>query len=203
MRCPDTDLGFADSPIHGAAAQERLMRAVLSLISPTQRRGALDLGAHIGTWTVPLSTRFQNVDAFEPYWPNYQCLKKNAQHLTNVVLHQVAVGSQRGRCRIMNLGANSGCGFAVEGGDSLVMTVDEFDFQDIDFIKIDVEGFEGHALAGARSLLTRCHPAVFFEDNGVGRIHHGEKWIDPKAILSDFGYRRKARIEKNELWCFA
>jgi FkbM family methyltransferase len=203
VRCPDTDLGFADSPMHGSDAQQRLMRAVLALMPSPERRGAIDVGAHIGTWTLPLAKRFQFVDAFEPVGSIYRCLYKNVGHLTNVKLHSVAAGSHRDTGSMMNLGDNSGCGFVVPGQDFLVALIDDFDFTDIDLIKLDVEGYEGHALAGARRLLDRCKPAVFFEDNGVGRIHHGEKWIDPKAILSDFGYRRKARIEKNELWCFA
>ena len=201
MKCPATDPDFARSGVHGADAQLRLMRSVLALI-PGERRGAIDAGAHIGTWTVPLAARFSFVDAFEPHAPNFECIEKNAGQLINVTLHPVALGSQQGRCRIMNLGANSGCGFATQGGDALVMPLDEFNFVDIDFIKIDVEGYEGHVLAGARSLLARCRPAVFFEDNGVGLANYGAAWIDPKAILADFGYVRKARIAKNELWCF-
>jgi FkbM family methyltransferase len=189
--------------MHGSDAQQRLMRAVLALMPSPERRGAIDVGAHIGTWTLPLAKRFQFVDAFEPVGSIYRCLYKNVGHLTNVKLHSVAAGSHRDTGSMMNLGDNSGCGFVVPGQDFLVALIDDFDFTDIDLIKLDVEGYEGHALAGARRLLDRCKPAVFFEDNGVGRIHHGEKWIDPKAILSDFGYRRKARIEKNELWCFA
>lgn len=202
MRCPETDLGFAENPIHGAVAQQRLMRAVLALIPSRERRGALDIGAHIGTWTLPLAARFSFVDAFEPSTHNYDCLYKNVGHLTNVTLHPSAAGSQHGTGVIRNLGDNSGCGFVMPGNDFLVVPIDDFEFLDIDFIKLDIEGYEGHALAGARRLLDRCKPAVFFEDNGTGLTYYGSTWIDPKAILSDSGYQRVARIGKNELWCF-
>ncbi len=200
MRCPETDLGFAEHPVHGEHAQRWLLNSVLALVRGD--RGAIDVGAHIGTWTIPLSERFDFVDAFEPQAQNYACLERNAGALENVTLHQIALGAQRGKAQIQNVGQNSGCGYVAPGGDVLVMPLDAYDFVDIDFVKIDVEGYEGHVLAGARRLLDRCKPAIFFEDNGVGPRYFGPKWIDPKGILSDFGYRRKARIEKNELWCY-
>ena len=47
----------------------------------------------------------------------------------------------------------------------------ESESQQIDFIKIDVEGFENFVADGARSLIARCRPVIFFE--------HNEKRVTP------------------------
>jgi hypothetical protein len=41
--------------------------------------------------------------------------------------------------------------------------LDEFDLQDVDFIKIDTEGHELFVLKGARDTLERCKPCVMVE----------------------------------------
>ena len=198
MKCPDTDVGFADSPIHGADVQRRLLQSVLPFCKT--RRRALDIGAHIGLWTTQLALRFKHVDAFEPERVNFGCLKANALEFDNVTLHETAVGADHGRCRVVNLGANSGCGFVTRGGDSPIVPIDSFDFQDVDFIKLDIEGYEGRALTGAVDTLKKSKPVVFFEDNGLGAVHFGPAWTDPKTVLQELGYRHRARISKNELW---
>ena len=199
MRCPVTDPHFADNGVHGAEAQRRLVVSALRHGAGKFRR-AVDAGAHIGTWTVELASRFLAVEAFEPDRENFTCLEENCKGMPNVQTYHLALGRSRQRGRVMNLGANSGCPFIVAGGDVEVVPLDQFDYQDVDFLKIDVEGMEGEVLLGAERTLVRCKPAVFFEDNGLGPVHYGSTWRDPKDLLSALGYSRRARVAKNELW---
>lgn len=198
MRCPPRDPGFAAHPVHGKDAQERLIRQVLPYVKG--RRRAIDVGAHIGTWTTPLAQVFHEVDAFEPERENFLCLASNVR-IERIYIHELAVGSQHCRCRIQNLGTNSGCGSVATGRDCLMVTLDSFSWTDVDFIKIDVEGFEGQVLAGATKLLRECKPTVFFEDNGLGPEYYGANWVDPKTVLKEAGYISRLRIQKNEIWC--
>lgn len=201
MKCPTHDPTFAAHGIHGVEAQRRLVAAALRRGAGKCRR-AVDAGAHIGTWTIELSARFLAVDAFEPEPENFACLKVNCAGLSNVAVRNHALGRTRKRGRLINLGANSGTPFVVEGGNVEVLPLDEYGYEDLDFIKIDVEGMEGEVLLGAEKTLVRCKPLVFFEDNGLGPVHYGSGWRDPKDLLSSLGYSRRARIAKNEVWAW-
>jgi FkbM family methyltransferase len=44
-----------------------------------------------------------------------------------------------------------------------VRRLDSLNLPQVNFIKIDVEGFEGSVLDGAQALIERCHPTLFLE----------------------------------------
>ena len=198
VKCPPDDAGFADSPLHGLAAQRQLVRSVLPFC--TARRRAVDVGAHIGTWSLHLADAFDHVEAFEPVGANFDCLAENTKDCLNVTWYPVAAGKGHGKCRIERHGDNSGTGYVLPGKDMVIVPLDMYYWPDVDFIKIDVEGMEGDVLLGAADTLVRSRPAVFFEDNGLGIKLYGEKWVDPKVVLRFLGYRHRVRVAKNELW---
>ena len=47
--------------------------------------------------------------------------------------------------------------------DVTVKTLDSFALEDIDYIKIDAEGYEIEALSGAKNLIERCKPFIHIE----------------------------------------
>ena len=198
MRCPVSDPGFADNPMHGVVAQATLIKQVLARM--TRRGTALDVGAHIGTWTVPLAARFQQVIAFEPVAANRECLEINTAGLSNVIVLPVAVSDCAGTGSMSRPNDNSGTYYLSHGADVLVASLDVIVHNPVDFIKIDVEGLEGRVLAGGERILRRHRPAVFFEDNGLGAVHYGPDWVDPKSILRRNNYSLRTRLAKNELW---
>jgi FkbM family methyltransferase len=51
----------------------------------------LDIGAHIGIFTVPLAAKVKKVIAFEADPENFELLKMNTAHLPNVEVYQQAV----------------------------------------------------------------------------------------------------------------
>lgn len=202
MKAPQSDPWFAEHPVHGSQAQARLIRSVLQRVPVSRRFQAIDVGAHIGVWTVPLAGVFRYVTAFEPVASNFECLEVNTRGLKNVSLRPVALGNETRRVSMAQIGDNSGTYCALRGDDVGMMTLDVLmaDRVSVDFIKLDVEGMEGAVLEGARQVLDEWRPWVFFEDNGLGTIHYGPDWIDPKSILRGLGYHPVVRLAKNELW---
>ena len=55
-------------------------------------------------------------------------------------------------------------------------TLDRFDFQAVDWIKIDVEGFENAVLEGSRNTIQRNRPWLLIEDNGQQEYH--KQWLN-------------------------
>lgn len=197
---PKRDPNFALNPIHGEWAQHRFMNAVLARVP--QRRLALDVGAHIGLWTRALAIKFAYVVAFEPVPENYACLVQNAS-FRNTRLENVALGDTPGTAKmILPTKSNSGCWYAQtgSGGDTPMTTIDSFGFNEVDLIKIDVEGFEGDVIHGACATLSRCRPVVVFEVNGLGAKHYGPNWLDPTLTLAAWRYKFIDRHGKNEIW---
>jgi len=155
----------------------------------------LDIGANIGAHTVPLAQLTGPtgiVIAFEPQPILHQMLCANLalNSVPNALTHGVALSDQPGTCRIPILNYGKPFNFGgvsmdmVSEGESVpVSTLDRFQFQRVDFIKLDVEGFESKVLDGAAETLKRCRPALYVEND------RPEK--SPRLIqqLMDLGYR--------------
>ena len=153
------------------------LEEALSLV-PKKRRVAVDGGAHIGSWTMRLAEVFDTVHAFEPCKPTYECLYENMkewrrEHLdlsTHIHLHRFALGETKG---LMGMGedarysdgGNTGGRYLkpAPDGDISVRPLDSFKLGHVDFVKLDVEGFELFALKGARETLLRSKPIVLIE----------------------------------------
>lgn len=206
MLCPASDPGFAEHPIHGYEAQLPEIRQVVRLCNT--RTVAVDVGAHIGIWSLELSRHFQMVHAFEPVQENFSCLMTNVARRP-VCVYQVALGDRKGYCEMCApAGGNSGMAYAsedlYEGGGRVntvpMLTLDSFHFKDVGLIKIDVEGYEGNVLLGALGAIMESRPVIVFEDNGLGPKRYGSNWMDPKPMLLDMRYKKAVRIRKDEVW---
>jgi len=58
-----------------------------------------------------------------------------------------------------------------------------------DLLKIDVDGFDGEVIRGARNLLVRDRPAVIFEWHPRLILAAGQDFRTPFAVLGECGYR--------------
>ncbi len=136
---------------------------------------ALDIGANIGNHTLFLSRVFGEVHAFEPNPAMIARLDANiaandASHVRvhpfglsdkNEFLHfAAATNKNAGSSRFVKNGANSMQKLEVKRGDDILKTLG---IAKIDFIKIDVEGFEVPALNGLAETIAAHQPAVAFE----------------------------------------
>lgn len=153
--------------------QIRKLRASMDHVK--QFRVAVDVGAHVGLWAMHLVKRFDFVHAFEPVPEFRACLSKNLPETNqrvgtvferkkgNHLIYPCALGEVRGNVSMSINPADTG-GTHVKGeGDVSMHRLDDFDLQDVDFIKIDCEGYEHHVIAGARETLIRCRPCVIVE----------------------------------------
>jgi len=170
MYVPDGDEFFG--PIlardNGRFDDEALIKA-LDLM-PKHPRVAVDVGAHVGTWSRVMAGVFEDVVAFEPVWDNFQCLEANTKDLSNVMAYCMAISSTNGALGFaQNKGHNSGTWRVTPGGDVSVVSLplDHFQLENVDLIKIDVEGFELNVLHGAEETLKRCKPVLIIEENGL------------------------------------
>lgn len=127
------------------------------------RRRAVDVGGHVGLWSAHLAKRFAQVDAFEPVQTHRECFVRNVIH-PNVRLHAAALGNEHGTVLLkVPDGSSGGTHVSDQGEEAPLHVLDEYAFDDVDFLKIDCEGYELHVLEGARETLERCKPAIIVE----------------------------------------
>ena len=129
----------------------------------------IDVGANIGYYLLmfeKLAGDRGHVFCFEPEPENLSELKRNiaGNHLNNVSCFEAAVGDKCGTTYLAR-GLNA---MVCEEDEGLtlevkMLTLDSVIEQEVDVIKIDVEGFEGQVLEGARNIIRRSRPALFVE----------------------------------------
>ena len=160
----------------------------------------LDIGANIGNNALYYACvrRAKKVIAFEPMADVFAILQKNVQlnNLENTVFPQnFALGEKAGNASVLsrplfNLGGSEIK--ADEKGALKIQSLDELEAQNfftdkIDFIKIDVEGFETPLLKGARSFLARHKPAIQIES-------HTAKYAEMAEEMQRLAYVEKTQI---------
>lgn len=171
--------------------------------------GAVDGGAHVGTWSRILSEKFASVLAFEPSADTKECLEKNMRTFKceNVNIVHAALGDKPGRVRMTLEGfdraielKNTGARFTRPGDDVDVVMLDSLKLDALDFIKLDIEGSEPAALRGAIETLKRCKPVVLFEDKGLCFRHFGEPKTACADLLKSIGMTFIEKIGCDQIW---
>ena len=157
-----------------------------------QWRVCLDIGSNIGQWTRPLTRRFQSVICFEPN-PNFrECFVRNITE-KNVILWPYGLSDGEHSAR---QDFNSTV-LRQEDGDIECRTLDSFGLNDVDFIKIDVDGFEVPLLEGAQETIAQNLPVINIEMKrykrpGIVRV--------AEDTLKKLGYKLKIRTKSDEVW---
>jgi len=147
---------------------------------PFDRRGTLvDIGGHVGLWSMRLCRFFDKVVAYEPIPIMQECFElnvfgPNGDRNPNVSLRRHALGDQRLDFDLVVESDNSGHTHILptDAGDlpsraSLVRAqmklLDDDELENVDTIKIDVEGFEPAVLRGAENTIRRFKPIICME----------------------------------------
>jgi FkbM family methyltransferase len=159
-----------------------------------RRHLAVDVGAHVGSWARLLARDFEWLIAFEPYPPFFACLERNLAARGNVTLRQQAVGEISGPAGLI-FGPNEAPRLAPDGQANMptsMVALDDCGFVDLDFLKIDVEGYEAGVLHGAEELIERDHPVVRLEQHPSAPYRpqdHGFAWDEALDFLRIRGYQ--------------
>lgn len=134
-----------------------------------RKHTAIDVGGHCGFWSFYLGGNFKKVYTFEPVEIFRECFKKNIPH-ENVELLSVALGNENDFVSMNVELENTGATHVSNKTDGLnkveLKKLDDYEFTDIDFIKIDVEGYENQVVLGSKETLLRNKPIIIVEQKG-------------------------------------
>ncbi len=167
-----------------------------------QRRVAIDVGAHVGLWSWPMSFDFDRLESFEPMPAHRECFVANTADRTNINLWEFALGQAQGNAIMCTRtrGSSGDTGVELtpkEGAEKVPMlTLDSFGFDDVDFIKVDCEGYEIFVLQGATETLERCKPCVIVEQKPSTGMQerYGIGETDAVEFLNSLGAKVRAVI---------
>ena len=159
----------------------------------------VDVGAHIGTTSIPLARLVKTVLAFEPVAETRAYLEKNIalNNISNIIVYTVAVGEAQGTGTIGLMKEGTVGSYSVlspemvpEGEtESVHLSTLDAEIKHVDLLKTDTEGFELQVLRGAKGLIERSRPVIFFEVFLPRLRQHGASASDLKRFLSMHGYR--------------
>lgn len=155
----------------------------------------VDIGAHIGSFTIKAAGKCKRVVSFEPFSETFEVLKSNAGDLSNVSINNVGIAGESKETEMYlsedNPAENS---ITRKVGRSVVVRLlslkEAFSLNDltqVDLLKVDCEGAEFEILMNAGSELNKINKIVM-------EVH------EPVLFGLDSGYTIKSLcdfLEKN------
>ncbi|MBW4548201.1 MAG: FkbM family methyltransferase [Symplocastrum torsivum CPER-KK1] len=151
----------------------------------SSRKRAIDIGANVGTYSYALSKLYKVVEVFEPQsWCADTILAYSKSRRSNINVYNVGLSESNGSLNL-HIPIKSGrylyylASFRQLEGETKRITVpvhrlDDYNFTDVSFIKIDVEGYESQVIRGGQETILREKPVLLVE---IEQRHLGSKPI--------------------------
>jgi len=136
---------------------------------------SVDVGGNRGTYAYLLNRLCGRVEVFEPNPACLKVLQGWARRHRSVTIHPVALSDHPGSTELHVPVDDTGMEHDASGSLELhgftrsrpqavaLRTLDSYEFDDVCFLKIDVEGHETHVLRGASQLLAHSRPTILVE----------------------------------------
>ncbi|WP_179874198.1 FkbM family methyltransferase [Rhizobium sp. L43] len=160
------------------------------LVDPS--KASIDIGANRGLYVHHLLKLTSKVIAFEPLPSMQQQLEKHYDGL--IELHRVALSDHAGSA-VIRMPSDNPSWATLASSNKLemadadkgfvehkvpLMRLDDFSFDQVGFIKIDVEGYEESVLRGAAATLRRERPTLLIEieeRHNKGSVMRIAQWL--------------------------
>ena len=190
--------------LNGIYLDDEIIKKIFEIIP--KNKNIIDIGANIGSHTLRYSKYVDNnckVYSFEPQkfiFDNLLSKTIEDNELKNVKLFNIALGNKNitgsmnklcDKGRPMNYDTNyetnfGGTNIGFGGQPVDIKTLDSFNFDNIGFIKIDVEGAEKIVIQGAKETLKKNRPIVIYEKNYKTLTEDMNKMFDLKYSEINF-----------------
>jgi FkbM family methyltransferase len=166
----------------------------------------LEAGCHIGTHSIKLSKLSKSLHCFEPLRSSAKLLQENLNlnNCNNAVVSNLGVSDAKGATKFSwvgngNPGASGlkdnpmgefGSGVSKEYDYEVeLINIDSLDLPKLDFIKLDVEGYEVKAIQGGLNTIKKYKPIITLEcwadHKGNASLEHTTQQFE---FLLELGY---------------
>jgi len=187
------DDSIQNTLVTGLQWNDEIINIIKSYIKQKSLVHFLNVGAHIGSVSLPISLHINTVTAFEPYpnTYNYLCENIKLNKLTNINTYNIALGNSDEDIYFMseykidpfekiNRIKNNSGGMHIFTEDDIsnntrssyltdkiiknrVTKLDNFEIDNFDIMLIDIEGSEFNFLLGAREKIIKNKPIIIIE----------------------------------------
>jgi FkbM family methyltransferase len=220
------DLYFSGALFRNEIHEEEVIERCLYDIVK-ESKVIIDIGAHCGSHSIIYSkiNSSASIFAFEPQKVMYDILCKNIEdnNIKNIKTFNNALGNKRCKSSMskycshgpnMSIPINHSLPFNLgslqvgKGGEEIeISRLDDYDFQNVDYVKIDTEGFEPYILDGAIRLIEKYKPVLFLELERVPTTEDMNDSYIPisksaSQILLDLGYVKYPVDNLDNYLCF-
>ena len=215
--------------LHGQQWNDHIISILKDLITQRKLTHFVNVGAHIGTVSIPVSKVVSKVTAVEPYPPSFEHLNANIQlnEITNIRTFNCAFGNSTEPVYFMNpnlprVKYNSGGMHVFTSHDisnkirsselsdgsisSNIMKMDDTDIDEFDIMLVDIEGCEYDFLLGAKKKLLQYKPIIIIEIwNDTKRRNENMNTSQQSVLdlLSSFGYNCRSIQNSDDFLCIA
>ena len=175
-----------------------------------QRRTAIDVGASYGFVTEYLSEQFDEVKSFEIVPQIRQCLEINVEYrdMNNVEVFGCGLSNEQKTIDIYFNPMYTGHSSAFmnndinKEGDTItcdVNTLDSYAFDNVDFLKIDVEGAELDVIRGGMNTI-ETHRPIITTEHSLQTPQYIRNSYEVVSILEGLGYEYSRTIGGDFIW---
>jgi len=176
-------------------------------------RRCLDIGSHIGIYAYQYSKIFNYVESFEPIPKLYNMLYKNTKNINSINTHNVAVSDNNEGVLIYENPRNTESNVVVSNETEKLINsrwgknkrwfgqkprevksckIDDYNFHDVDFIKIDTEGYVKPILNGMIETLKNNSPIL--------QIEVTNNRLNENKFLNDLGYVKYDEYNEDDFY---
>lgn len=199
------DINHYTWPRDGPMWEKSAVEKFFSFVPRDKKACMVDVGAQSGLYTL-FAKHFPNlhIHAFEPFPDSMKALKENIKlnNITNVTTYDFGVSDKCGEY-VLNTSRHHN-GLHTMGTNPLrfndvvpisikTTTIDSLNI-DVDFIKIDTEGWEYNILKGAEETIKRCKPLMQIEWNETNMAQCSVNPIELKEYVTSLGYVPVSKI---------
>ena len=140
----------------------------------------IDVGCREGGFAREMEKEFTHIHCFD-FRDKKNMFEKNVIDMNKFTYHVCGIGEKEGTA----FTTSNKVGRIKDNGNVTVpmATIDSFNFENVTFIKYDIEGYELKALKGSEQTIKKYNPVVVIEQNR-GNSH-------PQELLESWGYTCK------------
>jgi FkbM family methyltransferase len=160
----------------------RSMRETYAMAKPYIQRGTvgIDVGCREGGFSAQMEEDFQHIFAFD-FRNKIKEFQNNVKDITKFTYTVCGIGEQNGH----SFTTSNKVGRIKDNGNVKVpiKTLDSFNYENVGFIKYDIEGYELRAIKGSEKTIKKYFPVIVVEQNKGN--------LDAVELLKEWGYECK------------
>jgi FkbM family methyltransferase len=191
----------------GETPNSYMAEVLLEVTAPGDR--VIDLGAHVGTFSIAAAAAGRHVVAIDANSLHVDLIEQSAalNGFTHLTARWAAISASEGPVRFVENGLFGAIDFRGDHADTVeVPTISldrvfELSGGPVSFIKMDIEGAEYDALLTGESSIRGDLPIILFESNGLTLELAGRSVDDMRGQLEAWGFKTFRRW--GDRWIYA